>query len=129
MLLEGELLMLVAIRLLDDVFVCAHGRLLVNILSCQTFVNLMCPKRCDDDNDMLLLQADTRNQGWWFWPEPIRKREPAALAAAIQLHKDDIERFIALQFLFDRQWKAVKVQLVHLCCHAGPDTRQSQLAT
>ena len=68
-------------------------------------------KEADGDIIVLLLQADTRNQGWWFWPEPIRKREPAALAAATQLHKDDIERFIALQFLFDRQWKAVKVQL------------------
>lgn len=57
---------------------------------------------------LITFPADTRNQGWWFWPEPIRKREPAALAAATQLHKDDIERFIALQFLFDRQWKAVK---------------------
>ena len=59
----------------------------------------------------LVLQQDTKNQGWWFWPEPIRKRQPAALAAAVELHKDDIERFIALQFLFDRQWKAVKVRL------------------
>lgn len=25
--------------------------------------------------------------------------------------KDDIERFIALQFLFDKQWKAVRVCL------------------
>ena len=33
---------------------------------------------------------------------------------ATEAHKDDIERFIALQFLFDRQWKAVKVRLVML---------------
>ena len=41
---------------------------------------------------------------------PIRKREPAAMAEAVAKHKDDIERFIALQYLFDRQWTAVKVR-------------------
>ncbi len=59
------------------------------------------------------MQEDTKNMGWWFWPDPIRKREPAALAQAVKVHKDDIERFIALQFLFDRQWKAVKVRRAH----------------
>ena len=57
------------------------------------------------------VQEETKDKGWWFWPEPIRKRDPAAVAEATKTHKDDIERFIALQFLFDRQWKAVKVQL------------------
>ena len=55
------------------------------------------------------LQEDTKNQGWWHWPEPIRHRDPAAVAKATEDHKQNIERFIALQFLFDRQWKAVKV--------------------
>lgn len=55
------------------------------------------------------LQEDTKDKGWWEWPLPIRKREPEALADATAKHKTDIERFIALQYLFDRQWKAVKV--------------------
>ena len=31
------------------------------------------------------------------------------MAEAKAAHKDAMERFIALQFLFDKQWKAVKV--------------------
>ncbi|KAL3141911.1 4-alpha-glucanotransferase dpe1, chloroplastic/amyloplastic [Trebouxia sp. C0010 RCD-2024] len=57
---------------------------------------------------LIKLQEDTKEMGWWQWPLPIRKREPAALADATGRHKTDIERFIALQYLFDRQWKAVK---------------------
>ncbi|KAL0030183.1 hypothetical protein WJX77_001948 [Trebouxia sp. C0004] len=53
-------------------------------------------------------QEDTKDQGWWFWPEPIRKRDPAAVAEATKRHEENINRFIAQQFLFDRQWKAVK---------------------
>ena len=58
------------------------------------------------------MQEDTKDRGWWEWPnEELRKRHPAAIAQAITTHKDDIERFIALQYLFDRQWKAVKVSV------------------
>ena len=64
------------------------------------------------------LQEDTKDRAWWTWSdEALRKREPQAVQKATETHKDDIERFIALQFLFDRQWKAVKVRLVGL--HRG----------
>lgn len=70
---------------------------------------------CPDGPHMLMrliVQEDTKDRGWWEWQnEEIRKRHPAAIAQAIATHKDDIERFIALQFLFDRQWKAIKVRL------------------
>ena len=39
---------------------------------------------------------------------PCRFREADALAAAAEKWRDDIESFVAEQFLFDRQWKAVK---------------------
>lgn len=61
------------------------------------------------------LQEDTKDQGWWFWPEPIRKRDPAAVAEATKRHEENINRFIAQQFLFDRQWKAVKVAFCLMC--------------
>ena len=38
----------------------------------------------------------------------FRSRDSAALAAAAENWRDDIENFVAEQFLFDRQWKAVK---------------------
>jgi len=37
-----------------------------------------------------------------------RFREPAALKDAAEKWRDEIESFVAEQFLFDRQWKAVK---------------------
>jgi len=44
------------------------------------------------------LQEDTKDQGWWFWPEPIRKRDPTAVAEATKRHEENINRFIAQQF-------------------------------
>ena len=38
-----------------------------------------------------------------------RFREPEALAKARATYHDDIERFIALQWIFDDQWSALKV--------------------
>ena len=38
-----------------------------------------------------------------------RVREKVAMQEAKEEFKDLIERFIALQFLFDKQWRAVKV--------------------
>ena len=64
---------------------------------------------------MSALQEDTKDRAWWTWSdEALRKREPQAVQKATETHKDDIDRFIALQFLFDRQWKAVKVTAVVL---------------
>lgn len=37
-----------------------------------------------------------------------RLREPGAIAAAAEEWRNEIENFVAEQFLFDRQWKAVK---------------------
>ncbi len=39
-----------------------------------------------------------------------RFREKAAMQEAKEEFKDLIERFIALQFIFDKQWRAVKVR-------------------
>ena len=39
-----------------------------------------------------------------------RFREPEALAKARATYHDDIERFIALQWIFDDQWAALKVR-------------------
>ena len=38
-----------------------------------------------------------------------RFREKGAMQEAKEEYKDLIERFIALQYLFDKQWRAVKV--------------------
>ncbi|GMH35803.1 hypothetical protein BSKO_03671 [Bryopsis sp. KO-2023] len=45
---------------------------------------------------------------WWDWPEPIRLREEQAMKEAKEKFQNQINEFIALQFLFDKQWKAMK---------------------
>jgi 4-alpha-glucanotransferase len=47
-------------------------------------------------------------KAWWEWPPALRSRDPAALAAAAATHSTTASRFTALQFLFDRQWGAVR---------------------
>jgi 4-alpha-glucanotransferase len=45
---------------------------------------------------------------WSGWPEPLRKRDPLALAEAARKHADAIERFSFYQFVFARQWSALR---------------------
>ncbi|GAX75691.1 hypothetical protein CEUSTIGMA_g3134.t1 [Chlamydomonas eustigma] len=45
---------------------------------------------------------------WWDWPESLRFRDPEALKTFQEEHKQAIEEFIAIQFFFDRQWKAIR---------------------
>lgn len=47
---------------------------------------------------------------WWQWPEPLRYRHEGAVAEARARYADAIDEFVALQFLFDRQWQALKVR-------------------
>jgi 4-alpha-glucanotransferase len=46
--------------------------------------------------------------GWTRWPEPLRKRDPAALEAARRELGDEVERHALAQLLFDRQWSALR---------------------
>lgn len=45
---------------------------------------------------------------WWEWPEELRQRNVAALARVRDQCRADIDRFCAVQFLFDRQWRRLK---------------------
>lgn len=51
---------------------------------------------------------DMREMAWWEWPEPLRFRKQDALKKFALEHKDAIEEFVAIQFFFDRQWKAIR---------------------
>lgn len=62
-------------------------------------------------DDYALYAALRRSFGtgaWTAWPEPLKRREPAALAAARQEHAHAIAREQALQFAFALQWKALR---------------------
>lgn len=45
---------------------------------------------------------------WTDWPESLRKREPAALTAAREQYSEAIRRQEFRQFLFFRQWNALR---------------------
>lgn len=45
---------------------------------------------------------------WVNWPQPLRDREPAALADFRQHFQPRIDFHAFVQFLFDRQWRALK---------------------
>lgn len=44
---------------------------------------------------------------WYEWPEPLKNRHLAELENIYQSKKDFIDKFIAQQFLFQRQWQKV----------------------
>jgi 4-alpha-glucanotransferase len=48
--------------------------------------------------------SDELGQPWPRWPLPLRDREPSELEAARERLRPQIERALALQWLFDRQW-------------------------
>lgn len=45
---------------------------------------------------------------WLSWPDPLRTREPLALKRSRQELREDIDFWIYTQFLFFRQWDALK---------------------
>lgn len=61
--------------------------------------------------DYAMFMAIKESQGgkaWSSWPKPLRNREPAALKAFIQDHPEDVKRHVFRQFLFFRQWNALR---------------------
>ncbi|MFA1610259.1 4-alpha-glucanotransferase [Halobellus rubicundus] len=57
----------------------------------------------------LFMALRTRHDGaWTSWPEPIRARDSEALAAAREDLADEIAYREYVQFVFDRQWRAVR---------------------
>lgn len=59
--------------------------------------------------DALRQRPELDGKDWWTWPEPLKLREAGAIKKARAEHAKEIEEFVAVQFLFDRQWRAVKV--------------------
>ncbi len=58
-----------------------------------------------------LFMAIKRSQGmraWTEWPDALRLREPEALAKAGEELRDDVDFFVFVQFLFFRQWEALR---------------------
>jgi 4-alpha-glucanotransferase len=54
------------------------------------------------------LRAEQNNRGWSEWPQPLRDREGAAMAQAQQRLSGEIEQIAFEQFLFFKQWHALR---------------------
>ena len=66
--------------------------------------------------DAGLFQAIRQQQDgapWWLWPTPLRTRDPEALAEAREALGEEIQRYVGLQFLFDRQWQWIRSHARH----------------
>ena len=62
------------------------------------------------DDYALYMAVKLANGGksWTDWPEDIKKREPAAIAAAFEEHKETIDFFRFQQYMFNVQWHDLK---------------------
>jgi 4-alpha-glucanotransferase len=58
----------------------------------------------DDYAMYAVLRREYQTGAWTAWPEPIRKREPDAMAEARKKHDRALALERVLQFAFDRQW-------------------------
>jgi len=62
-------------------------------------------------NDYALFMALKDANGgksWWNWSAPLRRRNEEALARFLAAHREDVEFWKTVQFLFFRQWDALK---------------------
>ncbi len=56
----------------------------------------------------MAIQAREEGRPWWEWPEPLRRREPAALAAALAALAGPVAELEAGQYFFHSQWHALR---------------------
>ena len=62
----------------------------------------------DDYALFMALRVANACQPWWTWPEPLRRREPAALRDAHHQHQAEIDFWRFVQWCFDTQFAALK---------------------
>lgn len=56
----------------------------------------------------MALKDQHRGQPWWEWALPLRSREASALKRVSAEQKENIDFWKAVQYLFFRQWRALK---------------------
>ncbi|MBU2611336.1 MAG: 4-alpha-glucanotransferase [Chloroflexi bacterium] len=77
----------------------------------RTSFDIFCAENASWLDDYALFMALKEAHGggsWENWPEPLRKRDPAALAEARNSLTHHVLRFTFYQFLFFQQWHALK---------------------
>ena len=53
-------------------------------------------------------KLELQDLSWWDWPQELRDARDTAMAVTEAANKAEIEEFKALQFLFDKQWMALR---------------------
>ena len=62
----------------------------------------------DDYCLFITLRSRYGTADWTTWPEDVARRQPSVLSALREASADDIDYFAFEQFLFDRQWQALR---------------------
>src|SRR5690606_22761503 len=62
----------------------------------------------DDFALFAAIRADRHGQAWHRWPEPLRRREPAALERERDRLRDRVDRARFLQFVMATQWERLR---------------------
>lgn len=55
-----------------------------------------------------VLREQRNYRPWWTWEPQFRDRDPAALAQVREAQRAEVDRYIVLQFWFDKQWQALR---------------------
>ena len=58
--------------------------------------------------DAICKTPELLGKDWWDWPEDLRTRDAEALEKKRKMSVASIDEFCATQFLFDKQWLAIK---------------------
>jgi 4-alpha-glucanotransferase len=61
-----------------------------------------------DDALFVALKAEHHGQPWWQWAQPLKDRDPAALAEARVRLRDAIARRVVEQAVFEEQWQRLR---------------------
>ena len=55
-----------------------------------------------------VIRREQKSAPWWQWSEPLRTRQPEALAKVRDRNSDLYEEVIVIQYFFERQWQALR---------------------
>jgi 4-alpha-glucanotransferase len=64
----------------------------------------------DDYARFMLIKAQQASAPWTDWPQPLRDRDPVALAALDRAHADALREIMQVQFRAAMQWRDLRVQ-------------------
>ncbi|HFD86646.1 MAG TPA: 4-alpha-glucanotransferase [Gammaproteobacteria bacterium] len=61
-----------------------------------------------DYAQFMTIRHAQQHKPWWEWPEALRGRDPVAVREVISQYRQQQQLIVIEQYLFDRQWQALK---------------------